>query len=443
MDKLGTPDADTPEELNIDDYQDVYDPVEPVAQKPQPDDYTPESYDALITAELLLPKGDVLERANVIGRKKDRDGNPVGVANANPVLDTRVYEVQFSDGHIESYAANVNFENMYAQVDDEGNQFVLFDEIIYYRIDGSAMTKEFAEQLNYVPKTSIGWEFQVRWKDGSTSWEKLCNLKKSNPIELAEFRATNQLLDEPAFKWWGPYTLKRRARVLASIKHLKTRKKDFKFGTELPRNIARALQIDKETNTTFWADAIAKEMRHVQPAFNILEANEKAPIGYKQIPCHMNFEIKMDFTRKARFVAGGHMTDPPTYLTYSSVVARDSVHLAFLIAALNDIDLLAKDIGNAYLNAPTKEKVFTICGLEFGQQYQGRIAVIVKALYGLKSSGVAWHNMLSSTLHDLGFKSSLADADVWMRPNVKLNGEHYYDYIFVYVDDLLVLSAFA
>jgi hypothetical protein len=67
MDKLGTPDADTPEELNTNDYQDVYDPVEPVAQKPQPDDYTPESYDALITAELLLPKGDVLERANVIG----------------------------------------------------------------------------------------------------------------------------------------------------------------------------------------------------------------------------------------------------------------------------------------------------------------------------------------------------------------------------------------
>jgi hypothetical protein len=81
--------------------------------------------------------------------------------------------------------------------------------------------------------------------------------------------------------------------------------------------------------------------------------------------------------------------------------------------------------------------------LEFGQQYQGRIVVIVKAVYGLKSSGAAWHNMLSSTLHDLGFKSSLADADVWMMPNVKLKGEYYYDYIFVYVDDLLVLSAFA
>jgi len=223
----------------------------------------------------------------------------------------------------------------------------------------------------------------------------------------------------------------------------KHHKKDYKFGIELPRTIKRALEIDKETNTTFWADAIAKEMKHVRPAFNILDDGVKEPPGSKFIRCHMNFEIKMDFTRKARLVAGGHMTDPPIHMTYSSVVARDSVRLAFLIAALNDLDLLAADIGNAYLNAPTKEKVYTVCGLDFGQQYIGRVAVIVKALYGLKSSGAAWHQMLANTLHDLGFKSCFADPDVWLRPNVKPTGERYYDYIFVYVDDLLVLSAFA
>jgi hypothetical protein len=51
----------------------------------------------------------------------------------------------------------------------------------------------------------------------------------------------------------------------------------------------------------------------------------------------MNFEVKMDFTRKARFVAGGHMTDPPTEITYSSVVSRDSIRIGFLIAALNEL----------------------------------------------------------------------------------------------------------
>jgi hypothetical protein len=85
----------------------------------------------------------------------------------------------------------------------------------------------------------------------------------------------------------------------------------------------------------------------------------------------MIFDIKMDFTRKARFVAGGHMTDAPINMTYSSVVARDSIRLAFLIAALNDIDILSGDIGNAYLQAHTKEKVHTICGLKFSHTYHG------------------------------------------------------------------------
>jgi hypothetical protein len=128
----------------------------------------------------------------------------------------------------------------------------------------------------------------------------------------------------------------------------------------------------------------------------------------------MIFDVKMDFTRKARFVAGGHMTDLPSNITYSSVVARDSVRLAFLLAALNDLEILGGDIGNAYLQAETKEKVHTICGPEFGHALQGRFAIIRRALYGLKSSGAAWRSTFAGTLQDMGFTSSLADPDVWM-----------------------------
>ena len=78
--------------------------------------------------------------------------------------------------------------------------------------------------------------------------------------------------------------------------------------------------------------------------------------GFQEITCHIVFDVKMDFTRKARFVANGSMTDMPIGLCYSSVVSRDSVRIAFLVAALNDLDLLACDIGNAYLNAPCREK---------------------------------------------------------------------------------------
>jgi hypothetical protein len=108
----------------------------------------------------------------------------------------------------------------------------------------------------------------------------------------------------------------------------------------------------------------------------------------------MIFDVKIDFTYKARIVAGGHVTDPPACLTYSTVVARDSVHLTFLIAALNDLEVLSADVGNAYLNALMKERVHTICGPEFGPTLNGRISVITCALYGLKSSDAAWETFL-------------------------------------------------
>jgi len=73
----------------------------------------------------------------------------------------------------------------------------------------------------------------------------------------------------------------------------------------------------------------------------------------------MVFDIKMDgkFTRKARLVAGGHTTETPASSTYSSVVSRESVRVAFLLEVLNDLDVFAADVGNAYLNAPCREKI--------------------------------------------------------------------------------------
>ena len=71
------------------------------------------------------------------------------------------------------------------------------------------------------------------------------------------------------------------------------------------------------------------------------------------------FDIKMDgkFTRKSRFVAGEHMTDPPASITYYIVAARDSVMIAFTLAALNAIDIWTCNIGNAYLNAKFRKNM--------------------------------------------------------------------------------------
>ena len=103
----------------------------------------------------------------------------------------------------------------------------------------------------------------------------------------------------------------------------------------------------------------------------------------------MVFNVKMDFMWKARLVAGGHVTNPPKMLTYSSVMSWESICIAFLTAALLDLDMMMTDIGNAYLNVQTSEKVYTITGDEFGS-LMGRVAIIVRALYGLKSAGASW-----------------------------------------------------
>ena len=151
----------------------------------------------------------------------------------------------------------------------------------------------------------------------------------------------------------------------------------------------------------------------------------------------------MDFTRKARYVAGGHRTDPPKALTYSSVVSRESVRIAMLVAGLNDLDIRLADIGNAYLTAPTTEKCYVVAGDEFGPDLKGRTLKIVLALYGLKSAGAAFRAHLASILRTfMQFRPCQADPDVWMRRAQKADGTPYYmyEYVLVYVDDVMIIS---
>ena len=89
-------------------------------------------------------------------------------------------------------------------------------------------------------------------------------------------------------------------------------------------------------------------------------------------------------------VAGGHLTETPVDSVYSGVVSLRSLRLVIFLAELNKLELWGADIGNAYLEAHTKEKVYIIDGKGFGK-LEGHTLVINKALYGLKSSGLRWH----------------------------------------------------
>jgi hypothetical protein len=73
--------------------------------------YNPEGYNGCIKSEVILPKGDKFKIGTVVWRKVDADGKPSGLSNNNPILDTREYEVEFADGDVLEYAANVIAEN--------------------------------------------------------------------------------------------------------------------------------------------------------------------------------------------------------------------------------------------------------------------------------------------------------------------------------------------
>ncbi len=167
--------------------------------------------------------------------------------------------------------------------------------------------------------------------------------------------------------------------------------------------------------------------------------NPSPPIGYEKATCHMIFDIKFDLTRKARLVLNGAKHEVPKEMTFSSVVSRDSVRIAFTLAALNGLDILAADIQNAYLSAPTEERLYVVAGLEFPPDLRGRPAKIVRALYGMKSSGARFRDQIAS-LWDMGYASCKADPDVWMKAATKADGTKFYSYVLAYVDDILCLN---
>ncbi len=138
----------------------------------------------------------------------------------------------------------------------------------------------------------------------------------------------NNLQDKPGFNWWVKHTLCKQKHIIA-VMHSSYARHTHKFGIKVPSSPEEALKIDKETNTMYWYDAIQKELKNVKVALKFPYPDTKAPIGFKWIKCHMIFDDKMDFTHRAHYVAGGHMTDLPTSLTYSSVVSRDSMRIAF------------------------------------------------------------------------------------------------------------------
>jgi len=166
----------------------------------------------------------------------------------------------------------------------------------------------------------------------------------------------------------------------------------YKYGYEIPWDYNHALELDKHNGNTKWQDSTTLEMSqlHEYCTFKDVGRGAKTPDGYRKIRVHLVFDVKHDGHHKSRLIANGHLTEIPLDSVYSGVVSLCGLRLLVFLAELNGLDLWMTDIGNAYLEVEAQEKVYIIAGPEFGH-LEGHVLIIFKALYGLRTSGLRWH----------------------------------------------------
>ena len=174
-----------------------------------------------------------------------------------------------------SLAANSIAENLFAQIDDDGNRQVLMDDIIGHRSNEHAVKQQDAFIITKMgtkrrKETTKGWELLIRWKDGGTDWIALKDVKESYPVQVAEYAVLAHISEEPAFTWWASSVLKKHNRIIAKIKS-KYWLRTHKFRIEIPKSVTQARQIDAKCGNMLWWDAICKEMKNVRPAFEVFE----------------------------------------------------------------------------------------------------------------------------------------------------------------------------
>jgi hypothetical protein len=118
------------------DYYDETDPIDPDHGNTE---ITPEMGDNYLSAEIMLPRGGTMVKGRVATRKRNRDGNPVGLAKSNPILDTQSYVVHFDDGDQTELTANMIAESLYSKCDPDGLEYILLDETVDHRRTDSAI----------------------------------------------------------------------------------------------------------------------------------------------------------------------------------------------------------------------------------------------------------------------------------------------------------------
>ena len=368
-----------------------------------------------------LPNGEI-HRAKIVGMIKDHESK----VNENPTM--LKFRVKINDDDKVEEIITYNKMLEYLSKDEENEVVWKFRRIVSHQ---GPLTKEHPDYKG------SAYNIMVEWETGEITTEPLSMIAADDPVTCAIYAKDNSLLELPGWKRFK--SIAKRKNVFtrmvnqAKLRSFRTAPK-YKYGFEVPRNYAHAMELDAQNKNTKWKDAADLEIQQITDYKTFHDhghhTKNKPPSGYKKIRVHFVFDVKHDGRHKGRLVADGHLTDIPLDSVYSGVVSLRGFRLVLFLGELNGLEAWSTDIGNAYLEANTSEKVFIIAGPEFGD-LEGHILVIHKALYGLRSSGARWHDKFADCLRDIGFQPCKAEPDIWMRENGGI-----YEYVAVYVDDL-------
>ena len=398
--------------------------------------------DNLIGRTFLLPPQENGERLRAKVTKKVVE--EIQAAYGNRIPNINYFILDFDEGKVEELITYNQLLDHLEQADERDNS--MDQELYKFRaIIGHEGTLKATDPSWKDSK----WNVQIEWETGEITFEPLSVIAADDPIICAAYVKEKTLYNIDGWKRFR-HLIKKKKQLTGAIKQSKIRQvrhaQKYMFGFLIPRNYIEALEFDKANNISKWYDATKAELDSI-PLYEVFKKHEKAqydkqkkvinaPSGYQKIRVHLIFAANYDGRHKARLVADGHLTPEPVESIYSGVATLGNLKLVIFLGELINLELWGADIGNAYLEAPTEEKLYIVAGPEF-EDWEGYILTFLKALYGLISSGKRWAETLHDILKDMNFIPSRADQCIWLKKNIKLN---LYEYIAVCVDDLYIAA---
>ena len=286
----------------------------------------------------------------------------------------------------------------------------------------------------------------IEWETEEMTWEPISNIIASDPYTCTVFAKKHDLLNTPGWNLLKRHarTARRLIRTLKKSKYRQTKASGkYKHRWKVPRDDAHALQLDIQNGNNKWKDGIDLE---IEQSRNIKYSKIMERLLMRKIRLVM---LLRDIERSEYILSlmSNTVKNSRQDLWQMDILPRNLMKLsiqelfllrnlreAMFLADLNNLQLWGADVGNAYLRAPTKEKLYIVHGPVF-EELQGHVLVVQKELYGTRSGGACWHDKHFDILYQMGFKPSKADPDIWMKPS---KDDNHYEYIAVYVDDLAI-----